>query len=108
MNVNDLAVQGAEALFFLDCYSCSKLEVDTAVDFVKGVAEGCRRAGCALAGGETAEMPGLYSGGEYDAVGAAASAVDRNRILLDTKNMVVGGMFYSDWLQMVCVQMGSP
>ncbi|KAH0535951.1 hypothetical protein FGG08_007147 [Glutinoglossum americanum] len=90
MNVNDLVVQGAEALFFLDCYSCSKLEVDTAVDFVKGVAEGCRQAGCALVGGETAEMPGMYSGGEYDAVGAAVGAVDRERILPDTKNMVVG------------------
>ncbi|KAI9786889.1 MAG: hypothetical protein M1839_005120 [Geoglossum umbratile] len=90
MNVNDLVVQGAEALFFLDCYSCSKLEVDTAADFVNGVAEGCRQAGCALVGGETAEMPGMYSGGEYDAVGAAVGAVDRERILPDTKNMLEG------------------
>jgi phosphoribosylamine--glycine ligase / phosphoribosylformylglycinamidine cyclo-ligase len=90
MNVNDLVVQGAEALFFLDCFSCSKLDVDTAADFVNGVAEGCRQAGCALVGGETAEMPGMYSGGEYDAVGAAVGAADRERILPDTKNMVEG------------------
>ncbi|KAH0566410.1 hypothetical protein GP486_000193 [Trichoglossum hirsutum] len=90
MNVNDLVVQGAEALFFLDCYSCSKLEANTAVDFVKGVAEGCRQAGCALIGGETAEMPGMYAGGEYDAVGAAVGAVRHDRILPDTKSMVVG------------------
>lgn len=76
MNVNDLVVQGAEPLFFLDCYSCSRLDVDVAAAFVSGVAEGCVRAGCALIGGETAEMPGLMEGGHYDAVGAAIGAID--------------------------------
>ncbi|KAI9683199.1 MAG: hypothetical protein M1829_005990 [Trizodia sp. TS-e1964] len=90
MNVNDLVVQGGEALFFLDCYSCSKLNIENAADFVNGVAEGCRLAGCALIGGETAEMPGLFSGSDYDVVGAAVGAVNRNRILPDTKNMVAG------------------
>ena len=90
MNVNDLVVQGAEALFFLDCYSCGKLDVDTAAAFVRGVAEGCRQSGCALVGGETAEMPGLYAGGDYDAVGAAVGAVEKGKILPDTESMVEG------------------
>ena len=80
MNVNDLVVQGAEPLFFMDCFSSGKLDVKVAESFVKGVCSGCREAGCALIGGETAEMagmPGLFSGkGEtYDAVGAAVGAV---------------------------------
>ncbi|KZF21330.1 phosphoribosylamine--glycine ligase [Xylona heveae TC161] len=90
MNVNDLVVQGAEALFFLDCYSCSKLDVGSAASFVEGVAEGCRQANCALVGGETAEMPGLYSGSEYDAVGAAVGAVQKDRILPNTASMEEG------------------
>src|SRR6266516_1018693 len=69
MNVNDLVVQGAEALMFLDYYACSKLDVKTAAGFVGGVAEGCRQAGCALVGGETAEMPGMYTGSDYDVAG---------------------------------------
>lgn len=85
MNVNDLVVQGAEPLFFLDCYSCSTLDVSTAAAFVRGVAHGCVQAGCALIGGETAEMPGLFAsesnstgggGGAYDAVGAAIGAIN--------------------------------
>ncbi|KAI5295783.1 hypothetical protein KEM52_000260 [Ascosphaera acerosa] len=83
MNVNDLVVQGAEPLFFLDCFSCSRLDVGVAADFVRGVADGCVQAGCALIGGETAEMPGLMAGTHYDAVGAAIGAIDtRARALL--------------------------
>lgn len=76
MNVNDLVVQGAEPLFFLDCYSCGKLDVNTASAFVTGVANGCVQAGCALIGGETAEMPGLFVEDTYDAVGAAVGAIN--------------------------------
>ena len=71
MNVNDLVVQGAEPVMFLDYYGCSKLSVPVAASFVEGVAKGCIEAGCALAGGETAEMPDLYTGEDYDAAGAA-------------------------------------
>ncbi|TLD12622.1 uncharacterized protein PgNI_04640 [Pyricularia grisea] len=71
MNVNDLVVQGAEPVMFLDYYGCSALDVGMAASFVEGVAEGCRRAGCALVGGETAEMPGMYQDGDYDVAGAA-------------------------------------
>lgn len=90
MNVNDLVVQGAEPLFFLDCYSCGKLNVDKAAAFVEGVAEGCRRAGCALIGGETAEMPGVYSDDGYDVVGAAVGAVRGKRVLPHTDAMTEG------------------
>ena len=76
MNVNDLVVQGAEPLFFLDCYSCGKLDLPTASSFVAGVADGCVQAGCALIGGETAEMPGLFVENTYDAVGAAVGAIN--------------------------------
>lgn len=65
MSVNDLIVQGAEPLFFLDYFACSKLNVDTAASVVKGIAEGCSLSGCALIGGETAEMPGMYQGGGF-------------------------------------------
>ncbi|KAI9813760.1 MAG: hypothetical protein M1827_003550 [Pycnora praestabilis] len=90
MNVNDLVVQGAEALCFVDYFACSKLNVDIAADFVSGVAEGCRQAGCALVGGETAEMPEMYKGSEYDAAGTAVGAVDRNHILPNLNGMVQG------------------
>ena len=90
MSVNDLVVQGAEALFFLDCYSTSHLDVDAAAAFVGGVAKGCIEAGCVLLGGETAEMPGMYQDGEYDAVGTATGAVHRSNLLPKTADMAAG------------------
>ncbi len=81
MSVNDILVQGAEPLFFLDYFACGKLDVGTAADVIKGIAAGCEESGCALVGGETAEMPGMYPAGEYDLAGFVVGCVDKANII---------------------------